>query len=81
MGSEFYGVQRFLGGWSPLRPYEVAEAGDVADLDLVHLQCHFGMDTLAWARLGARVVGVDLSAPAIEAATALPPKPGSPPSS
>lgn len=46
VGSDFYGVERFLEGWSPLRPYEVAEAGDVTGLDLVHLQCHFGMDQL-----------------------------------
>jgi len=59
--SEFYGVDRFLAGHTPLREYEIEEAGDVAGLDLVHLQCHFGMDTLGWARLGARVVGVDLS--------------------
>ena len=45
---------------TPLRAYEIEEAGDVSGLDLVHLQCHFGMDTLGWARLGARVVGVDL---------------------
>lgn len=71
VGSDFYGVERFLSGWSPLRDYEVAEAGDVEGLELIHLQCHFGMDTLAWARRGAHVVGVDLSAPAIEAAVAL----------
>ena len=63
--SDFYGVDRFLAGSTPLRGYEVEEAGDVDGLDLVHLQCHFGMDTLGWARLGARVVGVDLSEPAI----------------
>jgi SAM-dependent methyltransferase len=68
VGSDFYGVDRFLAGWMPLRDYEVEEAGHVEGLDLVHLQCHFGLDTLGWARLGARVVGVDLSAPAIEAA-------------
>ena len=69
--SDFYGVDRFLAGHTPLRGYEIEEAGDVADLDLVHLQCHFGMDTLGWARLGARVVGVDLSEPAILAAREL----------
>jgi SAM-dependent methyltransferase len=71
VGSDFYGVDRFLAGWVPLRDYEVAEAGDVTGLDLVHLQCHFGLDTLGWARLGARVVGVDLSEPAIVAAREL----------
>ena len=57
-GSDFYGVERFLEGWSPLRPYEVAEAGDVTGLDLVHRQCHFGLDPLAWARLGAIVTAL-----------------------
>jgi SAM-dependent methyltransferase len=71
VASDFYRLEEFLEGWSPLRPYEVAEAGDVTGLDLVHLQCHFGLDTLAWARLGARVVGVDLSLPAVEAARAV----------
>jgi SAM-dependent methyltransferase len=38
---------------------------------MLHLQCHFGMDTLSWARLGAKVTGVDFSARAIEQARAL----------
>ncbi|MGK2947009.1 MAG: class I SAM-dependent methyltransferase [Acidimicrobiales bacterium] len=72
VASDFYGVEAFLHeDWSPLRRYEVEEAGDVTGLDLVHLQCHFGLDTLAWARLGARVVGVDLSTAAVEAARAI----------
>jgi SAM-dependent methyltransferase len=71
VASDFYGVDRFLAGSTPLRDYEIEEAGDVSGLDLVHLQCHFGMDTLGWARLGARVVGVDLSEPAILAAREL----------
>ncbi|MBU5423725.1 methyltransferase domain-containing protein [Cellulomonas hominis] len=41
--------------------------GSPAGLDLVHLQCHIGLDTLSWARLGARVTGVDFS-PAATAA-------------
>ena len=45
--------------------------GDVAGRSLLHLQCHFGIDTLSWARLGARVTGVDLSPAAIEAARSL----------
>lgn len=43
----------------------------VEGLRLVHLQCHFGLDTLSWARAGASVVGLDFSPPAVEAATEL----------
>ena len=50
------------------RPRELEWLGDVTDLRLVHLQCHFGLDTLAWARAGARVTGVDFSHVAIDAA-------------
>ena len=42
--------------------------GDVTGKTLLHLQCHFGRDTLSWARLGARVTGLDFSPRAIEAA-------------
>lgn len=45
--------------------------GDVAGKRLLHLQCHFGMDTLSWARLGADVTGVDFSEKAIAAARRL----------
>ena len=45
--------------------------GEVRGRSLLHLQCHFGMDTLAWARLGAEVTGVDFSAEAIAAANVL----------
>ena len=71
VGSTFYDVDGFRAGGSSLRPFEVEEAGDVAGKRLVHLQCHFGLDTLSWARAGASVVGLDFSPPAIEAATSL----------
>ncbi|GAA0912164.1 class I SAM-dependent methyltransferase [Nonomuraea longicatena] len=71
VGSEFYDVAAFRSGRSTLRPFEVAEVGDVAGKRLAHLQCHFGLDTLSWARLGAEVTGLDFSEPAIEAARAL----------
>lgn len=45
--------------------------GDVQGRSLVHLQCHMGMETLSWSRLGAKAVGVDFSGPAIERATHL----------
>ncbi len=44
------------------------ELGDVSGLSLLHLQCHIGLDTLSWARLGARVTGLDFSPQAIDAA-------------
>jgi 2-polyprenyl-3-methyl-5-hydroxy-6-metoxy-1,4-benzoquinol methylase len=69
--SEFYDVPGFLAGAEALRPFELAEVGDVDGRRLLHLQCHFGQDTLAWARHGAAVTGLDFSAPAVRAATGL----------
>ncbi|MEI7745935.1 MAG: class I SAM-dependent methyltransferase [Actinomycetota bacterium] len=66
--SDFYDLQGFLAGRSTLEPYEPALLGDVSGLDLVHLQCHFGLDSLSWARLGARVTGLDFSPAAIHKA-------------
>lgn len=69
--SAFYDVDGFRRGTSGLHRIELREIGDVAGLDLLHLQCHFGLDTLSFARLGARVTGVDFSEVAIEQATRL----------
>lgn len=63
--SRFYDVDGFRAGSSSLRPIEEELVGDVSGLSLLHLQCHFGLDTLSWARKGANVVGVDFSAKAI----------------
>jgi 2-polyprenyl-3-methyl-5-hydroxy-6-metoxy-1,4-benzoquinol methylase len=52
-------------------PLLVEEVGDVAGKDLLHLQCHFGLDTLSWARRGARVTGIDLSERSVEQARLL----------
>ena len=54
-----------------LTPIEIDALGDVTGVSLLHLQCHFGLDTLSWARRGAEVTGVDFSARAIEFARAL----------
>ncbi|MBV9775999.1 MAG: class I SAM-dependent methyltransferase, partial [Acetobacteraceae bacterium] len=54
-----------------LDPITEAELGSVAGLRVLHLQCHFGADTLALAQRGAEVVGLDFSAPAVDAARAL----------
>jgi SAM-dependent methyltransferase len=69
--SAFYDVDGFKAGKSTLHSLEVDEVGDVAGKTLLHLQCHFGLDTLSWARRGARVVGVDASASAVELAQTL----------
>ena len=65
----YYDVGSFLAGGSSLNERERAEVaaavGPVAGLDLLHLQCHFGLDTLSWAREGARVTGVDFSPAAV----------------
>ena len=70
VGSDLYGLDDFLADpdATTLRPFEVAEVGDVAGRTLVHPQCHFGMDTLSWARRGAVVTGLDFSEAAVAAA-------------
>lgn len=69
--SRFYDVEGWLREQPGPRPHELEALGDVTGLRLVHLQCHFGLDTLAWARAGALVTGLDFSAAAIDAARAL----------
>jgi len=69
--SAFYDLDGFKAGGSSLMPLEVAELGDVSGRSLLHLQCHFGLDTLSWARRGARVTGVDFSSQGIELARSL----------
>jgi SAM-dependent methyltransferase len=70
--SRGYDREGFLRGEKPLCPVELAELGPrVQGKSLLHLQCHFGMDTLNWARLGARVTGLDFSEPALESARRL----------
>ncbi len=80
--SDFYKLEAFKRGETKDRPYDAApgvrirsfesdELGDVAGKTLLHLQCHFGIDTLSWARLGARVTGIDFSPNAIALARQL----------
>ncbi len=67
----FYDVDGFRAGGSTLTPIDLEALPDVRDRTLLHLQCHFGLDTLSWARRGARVTGVDFSPAAIGQARAL----------
>lgn len=69
--SDFYDVESFKAGTDRLKPFEIEEVGDVKGKSLLHLQCHFGLDTLAWARRGAEATGVDFSPIAIETAEEL----------
>ena len=66
--SAFYDLAGFKAGANVLSPIELNEIGDVKDKSLLHLQCHFGMDTMSFSRMGAKCVGVDLSDEAIKLA-------------
>jgi len=68
LASQSYDVEGFKKGGCTLRDFDLEALPDVEGKDLVHLQCHFGLDTLSWARRGARVTGLDFSGPAIQAA-------------
>ncbi len=70
--SKFYDVAAFKEGKLSLTPLELEEMQDeVTGKSLLHLQCHFGLDTLSWARLGAHATGIDLSDVAIAEAQKL----------
>jgi SAM-dependent methyltransferase len=69
--SSFYNLAGFKAGENVLTSIELKEVGDVKGKKMLHLQCHFGMDSLNWARLGADVTGVDLSDVAIKEARKL----------
>ncbi|MFF7357534.1 MULTISPECIES: class I SAM-dependent methyltransferase [Streptomyces] len=72
VAGEFYDLDGFRARPDVLRDFEKDEVGDVTGRTLLHLQCHIGTDTLSWAHRGAaRVVGLDFSAPAVEAARSL----------
>ena len=69
--SDFYDVEGFLSGDLALDDIELNQVGDVHGQTLLHLQCHFGLSTLSWTRLGALATGVDFSPAAIAAARRL----------
>ena len=69
--SEFYDLENFVKGNSSLNSIELELLGDVKGKSILHLQCHFGQDSISLSRLGASVVGVDLSDKAIESAKQL----------
>ncbi|MFD2247660.1 class I SAM-dependent methyltransferase [Pontibacter ruber] len=76
--SDFYDVEGFLKGNTSLKEIELNLLGDLQGKSLLHLQCHFGQDTLSLGRMGAQVTGVDLSDKAISQANELAHKAGIP---
>ena len=64
--SDFYNLEAFLNGASSLNPIELALLGELKGKSILHLQCHFGQDSISLSRVGAEVTGVDLSDKAID---------------
>lgn len=71
VASDFYNMEGFIKGKSSLNVIELDLLGDVKGKSILHLQCHFGQDSLSLARMGAKITGVDLSDKAIEKAKEL----------
>lgn len=71
VNSEFYDVNAFLKGKNTLNSIELGLLMDITGQHILHLQCHFGLDSLSMQRMGAQVTGVDFSAPAIYKARSL----------
>ena len=71
VASEFYDMPGFLAGKSSLKQLELDLLGNVAGKTILHLQCHFGQDTISLAKMGATATGVDFSETAIEKAMEL----------
>ncbi len=63
--SAFYDNENFLKGKSTLNSIELELLGDISGKSILHLQCHFGQDTMSLQRLGAQVIGIDFSDKAI----------------
>lgn len=71
LASPMYDLARLRAGDDRLNAIEEAELGPVVGLRVLHLQCHFGRDSLILARRGAELVGLDFSAPAVATASRL----------
>jgi 2-polyprenyl-3-methyl-5-hydroxy-6-metoxy-1,4-benzoquinol methylase len=66
--SDFYDVKSFIKGKDSLNPIEIELLGDISGKSILHLQCHFGMDSISLARRGGMVTGIDLSDQSIKQA-------------
>ncbi|MBS3913639.1 MAG: class I SAM-dependent methyltransferase [Bacteroidetes bacterium] len=59
--SAFYDHEAFLRGKNSLKDIELHLLGNIQGKSILHLQCHFGQDSISLARMGATVTGVDIS--------------------
>lgn len=71
LNSDFYDVEAFKKGQSSLNPIELSLLGDIRGKRILHLQCHFGLDSMSLSRMGAKVTAIDLSGMAIKQANNL----------
>ena len=71
LNSAFYDMDGFVAGNSSLKEIELELLGDISGKSVLHLQCHFGQDTLSLCRMGTKATGVDLSDEAITTAQKL----------
>jgi len=71
VASDFYEQEKFFNGKITLPQTDLDALGDVSGKKILHLQCHFGQDSLSLSRLGAKVTGIDFSDEAITKAKAL----------
>ncbi|GLW46755.1 methyltransferase [Streptomyces sp. NBRC 14336] len=76
LASRFYGLDQDLDPERWFAPFEWTDLGDLTGRDVLHLQCHLGTETVAFARRGARATGLDFSAASVEAARAIARKAG-----
>jgi SAM-dependent methyltransferase len=69
--SDFYNVEGVLNGGLSLYNIELNELKDLENKNILHLQCHFGLDSFSFERLGSNVTGVDFSETSIDLANSI----------
>lgn len=69
--SSLYNLKKFKKGATSLQSIELQELKNIKGKSILHLLCHFGMDSLSLARSGAKVTGVDISDESIRLAKKL----------
>ena len=69
--ADLYDIEGFKAGKTSLKQVELSEVGEVAGKSLLHLMCHIGLDSISWARLGAKVTAMDFSPESIKLARSL----------